>query len=45
MDAIKKSVSDAAIAFRDGLVELFEFLEVTFVLAILKIMAIRYTVS
>ncbi|KAM3259980.1 hypothetical protein ACQJBY_051322 [Aegilops geniculata] len=26
-DAIKKSVADAAIAFRDGVVELFEFLE------------------
>ncbi|VAI36186.1 unnamed protein product [Triticum turgidum subsp. durum] len=29
-EAIKKSVADAAIAFRDGVVELFEFLEVLF---------------
>ncbi|VAI21401.1 unnamed protein product [Triticum turgidum subsp. durum] len=29
-NAIKKSVADAAIAFRDGVVELFEFLEVLF---------------
>lgn len=27
-EAIRKSVADAAIAFRDGVVELFEFLEV-----------------
>ena len=30
---IKKSVSDAAIAFRDGVVELFEYLEVLFLLS------------
>ena len=29
LDAIKKSVDGATIAFRDGVVELFEFLEVT----------------
>jgi len=29
-NAIKKSVADAAIALRDGVVELFEFLEVLF---------------
>ena len=29
LDAIKKSVAGATIAFRDGGVELFEFLEVT----------------
>jgi hypothetical protein len=29
-EAIKKSVADASIAFRDGVVELFEFLEVRF---------------
>lgn len=27
-EAIRKSVSDAAIAFREGVVELFEYLEV-----------------
>jgi len=30
---IKKSVFDAAIAFRDGVVELFEYLEVLFLLS------------
>jgi hypothetical protein len=29
-EAIKKSVADASIAFRDGVVELFQFLEVRF---------------
>jgi len=28
LEAITKSVSDAAIAFREGVVELFEYLEV-----------------
>ena len=37
-DAIKKSVAGARIAFRDGVIELFEFLEVVIYLFILFIL-------